>query len=207
MSRGRKANYAYCITHSPRLADIAEGSRPAPELDRAPGACSRTRRAPARREPPHGRARTGRSLDPVTVLAGVMARDGGELSATETLERELSRADHLGVLGGIWDDVTRRAQAARFEQALRGALPAGLADQALGDPACTWLWRTLREAESAGLDGAQVLRQAVAARSMTGARDVARVLDCPCPPHARGVQPQPSGQLDRADPGHGHRPS
>ena len=55
----------------------------------------------------------------MSVLAAVMARDGGELSATETLERELSRADHLGVLGGIWDDLTRREQHARFEQALR----------------------------------------------------------------------------------------
>ena len=61
-------------------------------------------------------------LDPVTVLAGVLARDGSELSATETLQHELSHADHLGVLGGIWDDVTRRAQATRFEHALRGRL-------------------------------------------------------------------------------------
>ena len=125
------------------------------------------------------------AVDPVSVLAGVLARDGSELSATETLERELSRADHLGVLGGIWDDLTRREQHARFEQALRDALPADLARQALDDPACTWLWRTLREAEAAGLDGGQVLRRAVAARSMAGARDVARVLDCPHPPHAR----------------------
>ena len=101
-------------------------------------------------------------LDPVTVLAGVLARDGSELSATETLQHELSRADHLGVLGGIWDDVTRRAQATRFEHALRGALPADLASQALDDPACTWLWRSLREAEAAGLDGAHILQQAVA---------------------------------------------
>ena len=100
-------------------------------------------------------------MDPVSVLAGVLARDGSELSATETLQQELSRADHLGVLGAIWDDLTRRAQAARFEQALRDALPADLAEQALDDPACTWLWRTLREAEAAGLDGSEILRQAV----------------------------------------------
>jgi len=87
------------------------------------------------------------------VLAGILTRDGGQLTATDTLERELSRADHLGVLGGIWDDLTRRAQHARFEQALRDALPATEARQALADQACTWLWRTLREAEAAGLDG------------------------------------------------------
>ena len=132
-------------------------------------------------------------MDPVTVLAGVLARDGGELSATETLERELSRADHLGVLGGIWDDLVRREQHARFEHALRDALPADLAQDALDDPACTWLWRSLREAELAGLDGGDVLRQAVAARSMTGARDIARVLDSRVRRMLDGVLPQPPG--------------
>ena len=35
MSRGRDANHAYCITEPSHAADIREGSRPAPELDRA----------------------------------------------------------------------------------------------------------------------------------------------------------------------------
>ena len=35
MSRGRDANHAYCVTQLPPAADIREGSRPAPELDRA----------------------------------------------------------------------------------------------------------------------------------------------------------------------------
>ena len=48
MSRGRDANYAYCITHYPRAADTRRGSRPAPELDRANRLDARTRR-PARR--------------------------------------------------------------------------------------------------------------------------------------------------------------
>jgi hypothetical protein len=132
-------------------------------------------------------------VDTVSVLAGVMARDGGELSATETLEGELSRADHLGVLGGIWDDLTRREQHTRFEQALRDVLPADLARQALDDPACTWLWRSLREAECAGLDGGQVLLRAVAARSMAGARDIARVIDGRIRRVLDGVLPQRPG--------------
>jgi len=123
----------------------------------------------------------------------VLTRDGGELSATETLARELSRADHLGVLGAIWDDVTRRAQVTRFEQALRGSLPADLVAEALDDPACTWLWRTLREAEAAGLDDGDVLRQAVAARNMDGVRDIARVLDARVRRMLDGVRPQPHG--------------
>ena len=37
----------------------------------------------------------------------------------------------------------------------------GIARQVLADPAVTWLWRTLREAEAAGLDGAATVRRAV----------------------------------------------
>ena len=189
MSRGREANHAYCITDYSRAADIREGSRPAPELDRAKQ-LSRERAGLPSWEPTRDDGRLP-VLDPVTVLAGVLAGDGSELSATETLQQELSRADHLGVLGGIWDDVTRRVQAAKFEHVLRDVLPGDLADQALDDSACTWLWRSLREAEAAGLDGGQVLRQAVAARSLTGARDVARVLDSRVRRMLDGVQTQP----------------
>jgi conjugative relaxase-like TrwC/TraI family protein len=192
MSRGRDANHAYCITHYPRLADTREGSRPAPELDRL----RRLDHEHAGLLPIQPSAGDGPlpELDPVTILAGVLARDGGELSATETLERELSRADHLGVLGGIWDDLVRRNQHARFEQALRSVLPSDLARGAVDDPACTWLWRSLREAELAGLDGGDVLREAVESRSMTGTRDVARVLDSRVRRRLVGVLPQPPGR-------------
>jgi hypothetical protein len=189
MSRGRDANYAYCITDHNRAADVAQGSRPDPELLRAQqldlerAGLPLDEPGPDDQQPP--------ALDPVTVLAGILTRDGSDLSATETLQQELSRADHLGVLGGIWDDLTRRTQIARFEHALRAALPADLTDQALDDPACTWLWRTLREAETARLDAAQILQQAVAGRTMAGARDVARVLDSRVRHMLDGTQPQP----------------
>jgi hypothetical protein len=189
MSRGRDANHAYCIT-LPRTTDTRPGSRAAPELDRTNRLTREHAAVPATRPAADEQAPV---LHPVSVLAGVLARDGSELSATETLQRELSNADHLGILGGIWDDITRRAQAARYEQALRDALPAGLAQQALDDPACTWLWRTLRESEAAGLDGGQVLQQAVASRSMAGARDVARVLDSRVRHMLDGIQPDPPG--------------
>jgi hypothetical protein len=191
LSRGRDANFAYCITQYPRLADVRRGSRPDPELDRRERlVCERAGLSPA--ESSSGEEPVP-AVDPVSVLAGVMARDGSELSATETLERELSRADHLGVLGGIWDDLTRREQTGRFEQALRDAVPDGLAGQALADPARTWLWRSLREAECAGLDGRQVLRRAVASRSLAGARDTARVLDARIRRALDGVLPHPAG--------------
>ena len=48
MSRGRDANHAYCVTDFSRAADTREGSRPAPELDRAQRLGSGTRRPAAR---------------------------------------------------------------------------------------------------------------------------------------------------------------
>jgi TrwC relaxase/AAA domain len=193
MSRGQRANYAYCETDYPRAADIRPGSRRAPELDRA-RRLAREHAGLSAADPGHRETQHAGQLpprDPASVLAAVMERDGGQLSATETLQFELSRADHLGVLGAIWDDLGRRAQATRFAQALRASLPAAAAAQALDDPACTWLWRTLREAEAAGLDGGAVLHQAVAARSMNGARDIARVLDARIRRMLDGAQPQP----------------
>ena len=40
-----------------------------------------------------------------------------------------------------------------------------------------WLWRTLRTAELAGLDPAQVLAEAIAERDLAGSRDIGAVLD------------------------------
>jgi hypothetical protein len=40
-----------------------------------------------------------------------------------------------------------------------------------------WLWRSLRAAELAGLDARQVLADAVGARNLAGARDIAAVID------------------------------
>lgn len=109
MSRGREANYAYCVTGT-RTADPAAGSAPAPELGRA-------RRIAVQRVglPPGQIAAVPRaghvSRHPVSVLAGALDRDGGVLSAAETLRSGLADADHLGVLGSIWQDLARRGQA------------------------------------------------------------------------------------------------
>ena len=53
----------------------------------------------------------------------------------------------------------------------------------------TWLWRTLRAAEAAGLDSAQVLRDALAKGPLTGARDVAAVVDSRIRKATAGVVP------------------
>ena len=175
MSRGREDNYAYCVTGFPRMADIREGSRPAPELKRAHRVAME--QAGLDPQPAADEDEAAQDRGPVGVLADVLQRDGAALSATETLASELSHADHLGVLGAIWYDLARRAQVARFEQALQDNLPARDAGSTLSDAACTWLWRSLREAEAAGLDGGKTLRLAIVSRPLTGARDIARVVD------------------------------
>jgi hypothetical protein len=178
MSRGREVNYAYCITSHPGIADVREGSRPAPELARQERLlCERDGHGPDDSRQCDPEPEAAAELDPVAVMAGVLQRDGSALSALETLRKELSDADHLGVLGSIWFDLVRREQAGRFERSLRDCLPEALADEAMQDAARTWLWRSLREAETAGLDGAAVLREAVEYRSLDGARDTARVID------------------------------
>jgi len=87
------------------------------------------------------------------VLADVLARDGSELSASETWTRNLSDADHLGILNAIWTAETRYAQDDRYRDLVLAALPpqyrTGLSHQA------KWLFRTLQAAELADLDPAR----------------------------------------------------
>jgi hypothetical protein len=193
MSRGRLANFAFCVTGFPRLADAREGSRPAAELRRV----RRLMREHARLGPEPDGSGPDRPetvhRDPASVLAEVLQRDGGVLSATETLRAELSGADHLGVLGSIWYDLARSAQARRFERSLRESLLPGDADAASSDPACTWLWRSLREAEAAGLDAREILRMAITSSPLTGSRHLARVIDARVRRRLEHTVPQPPG--------------
>jgi TrwC relaxase/AAA domain len=177
MSRGREGNYAYCVTGFPHAADVREGSQPAAELERVRALM--VERAGLGQPAAEADPRQGYMphRDPVAVLAETLQRDGAVLSASEVLHNEMSNADHLGVLGAIWYDLTRRAQTASYEQALRQVLPDIYAQAALNDSACVWLWRSLREAEAAGLDADEALRQAVESRPLEGARYPARVID------------------------------
>ena len=177
MSRGREGNYAYCVTDYPRAAQTGDGTRPAPELTRAERLARERAGLPGDPRPGDDAGEQAPKLDPVAVMAAALDRDGSELSATEALRAELSRADHLGVLGAIWQDLARQAQTRRFERVLRDHLPPELAAKALDDKARTWLWRTLREAEAAGLDGSEVLRRAASSWPLDDALHVARVLD------------------------------
>jgi hypothetical protein len=60
-------------------------------------------------------------------------------------------------------------------------------------PQARWLFRTLHEAELAGLDPADVLRTAIASRNLAGTRDIASVLDARIRPRVDPILPQSRG--------------
>jgi hypothetical protein len=166
LSRGTEINLAYVFTASPRTADPAPGPRPAPELARydrrAAGPCPQPAAAPT---PPEA----------LTVLAGVLGRNGQQQSATQTRHQALADVDHLAILHAIWAAETTPARDQQYRALLMNVLPPGYRREP-GHQA-QWLWRTLRAAELAGLDPGGVLADAVAERDLAGSRDIAAVLD------------------------------
>ena len=167
LTRGTDANLAYVFTTSPKQADPVPGPRPAPELARYDQIHAERAGVPA---PATGPAPPGTALG---VLAGVLARDGQQASATQTRQQALADADHLAVLHAIWTAETTAARQQRYRDLLLAALPPehrrGTSHQA------RWLWRTLRGAELAGLEGGgwrRALRADAAAEAIAaGARD------------------------------------
>ena len=113
----------------------------------------------------------------MAVLTDITRRHDAELSATAMQRRNLAHADHLAALHAIWQGETTHLSVARYRQAVHNALPAGYAADPLDSAHATWLWRTLRAAEAAGLDVHDVVRHAVESRPLTGARDLAAVID------------------------------
>jgi len=185
LTRGTDANYAYVFTTSPTRADLVPGPRPAPELARYDQI--HTERDGVR-APATPLAAPGTTLG---VLAGVLDRDGQQLSATQARQRALADADHLAVLHAIWTAETTPARQQRYRDLLAAALPAehrrGTSHQA------RWLFRTLRGAELAGLDPAQVLTDAIGERDLADARDPAAVLDARIRYRLGAVVPLPAG--------------
>ena len=187
MTRGTENNRAFVFTSPAKPSDPQPGTRPAPELDRYQRA-QRERQGllPTQLIPgpasPHLR-------EEAAVLADVLACDGSELSASETRTRNLANADHLGTLNAIWTAETRDVQDDRYRELVLAALPPhyrlGLSHQA------KWLFRTLRAAELAGLDPGNVARSAIESRDLTGARDIASVVDARIRHRIYPLLPQP----------------
>jgi conjugative relaxase-like TrwC/TraI family protein len=167
LSRGTEINLAYVFTASPKTAGPAPGPRPAPEIARY------DRHATTPSGPPAPTATT--PAEALTMLAGVLDRDGQQQSATQTRNQALAGTDHLAILHAIWTAETTPARDQRYRDLLMGALPPGYR-RPPGHQA-KWLWRTLRAAELAGLDPARALADAIAERDLAGSRDIAAVLD------------------------------
>jgi hypothetical protein len=169
MSRGAQRNEVYAYPSAQEPANSVIGQPPAPDPELA-----RQRELQADRETA-GPTATIDEQDPVTILAPVVRRDNAELSATETRERAESDTDHLSTLHAIWMDHCRAEAYGRYAQAVRDHAEPADAGQILRDT--DRLWRTVRSAELAGLDGADVIRAAITGRPFTGARSHSAVLD------------------------------
>jgi hypothetical protein len=185
MTRGQERNTAIAVTHDgvkdnhgatvaiqPREADPRPGTRPDPEL---------ARRERIQRErvglPPGPAEEPGDEVrDPIAVLADCMDRDDAEPSASDYRQGALANADHLGVLHARWADLAGNADRQRYHRLVNDALPPEYRQDDFG-PEATWLWRTMRAAELAGLDAGEVVRATISARSLADARNVAAVLD------------------------------
>ena len=190
LTRGTDNNLVFVSTTPAKVADPAQGTRPAPELTRSERIQQeRAGHLPA--IPPAAVPGSPDPREPIAVLADILDRDGTQLSATETRARSLASADHLAVLGAIWAAETKDAQHARYRDLVMAALP-GEYRQELSHQA-KWLYRTLRSAELAGLDPAEVAHTAIASRDLTGARDIAGVIDARIRQRIYPLLPQPQG--------------
>ena len=174
MTRGAALNRAFVFTRPAEIPDPAPGTLPAPELARHE---QLERERGGHQLIPARGARNLHTRDARAVLRDVLDRATGDESATTTLRRALTDADHLAILHAIWDGETAGLHRERYRSCVAAALPPGRDPAELDTPQATWLWRTLRAAETAGLDITAVVQRAVSERSLAGARDVASVLD------------------------------
>ena len=185
LSRGTDTNMAYVFTVSPKLR------RPSARPASGPGAgpLRPHHRANARDLPPAARAAETR--DGLAVLAGVLDRDGQQLSASQTRQQALADADHLAILHAIWTARPPRPASSTTGTCSLAHLP----PEHRREPGhqARWLWRTLRAAELAGLDPAQVLAAAIGERDLAGARDLAAVIDARIRYRTGALVPAPAG--------------
>ena len=95
------------------------------------------------------------------------------------------------ILNAIWTAETTPAR----EQYYRDLLMTNLPPEYRREPShqARWLWRTLRAAELAGLDTAEVLAAAIGERDLAGARDLAAVIDARLRHRIGALVPAPAG--------------
>ena len=110
------------------------------------------------------------------MLAGVLDRDGQQLSASQTRQQALADADHLAILHAIWTAETTPAREQHYRDLLlaqpaaasTGASPA-TRPGGCGGPCAPPNWPAWTPRE--------VLAAAIGERDLAGARDLAAVID------------------------------
>jgi conjugative relaxase-like TrwC/TraI family protein len=184
VSRGAASNLLYVLTPPPKQADPAPDSRPAPELGRAERQQRERQGGPPVTAAEPSRAATG-------VLADVLERDGSAQSAHQALENSILASDHLAVLYAPFQELATEARQSAYRDLLLAELPPQWREGAADSHQARWLWNTLRQAELTGLDPRTVLREAISASPLTGARDVASVIDARIRQRIAGMVPLP----------------
>ena len=169
LTRGRERNTARVIAQA-RAADPGAGTQADPELARAD--LLRREHAGLPAEPAKADLD---AREPVAVLADCLDCEAGEDSATEYQRKSMVRADHLGLLHARWTDQVKTADRDRYQRIVQEALPEEWRGKL--SPQATWLYRTMKAAELAGLDAAEVTQTAIRSRSLDGTRDLASVVD------------------------------
>ena len=111
------------------------------------------------------------------VLAGVLANEGADLSAHETLERAQRQAEDFGVLAAEYETLARAAQQQRWDHLLaRSGLEPRHLEQVRQSPAYGPLLAALRDAEARGLELERALPRLLAARPLDDVENPAAVI-------------------------------
>ena len=111
------------------------------------------------------------------VLTGVLANEGADLSAHETIERAQRHIEDFSVLATEYETLARAAQQQRWDDLLdRSGLEPGRLEQVRQSSAYGPLLAALRDAEARGLDVEQTFPGLMAIRPLDNAEDPAAVL-------------------------------
>jgi conjugative relaxase-like TrwC/TraI family protein len=128
-------------------------------------------------DPATGHDGTTETLTPRDVLVGVLANDGADLSAHDTLRRHQHHVGSIAALAAEYQTIAQLAQAGRYSTLLAEAgLTPGQLDTVRDSPAHGALITALRRAESEGLDIKGGLRAVIGSGAFGDARDAASVI-------------------------------
>jgi hypothetical protein len=109
-------------------------------------------------------------------LASLVSGEADRLSATQFLEREQARAEHLGNLGARWTILVTDHRNASYDRLFAAAMDARTFKRYERDPATATLHRLIATMELRGADPAQLINRIVSSRELRSADSVSQVL-------------------------------